>query len=146
MSNMVLFSKRILSKIGFWNAQYFKHRNKGNKSSPQQFIMYNLIQFISYILTPLFLCLEYSSFQIPIGLGILFEKSTILLIWCFFFCWKKSFFPHTEGTSLFHDPLPPPMPPHVTFLRTPSPHMGDVLCEWPLVNQLAIMLYIHTDI
>ena len=33
---------------------------------------------------PLFLCLEYSAFQIPIGLGILFKKSTILpMLWIF---------------------------------------------------------------
>ena len=81
MGNMVLFSKRIPSKIGFWNAQHH---------------IANMI---------------------------------------FVFLLKKlCIFPHTEGTSLFHDPLPPSTSPHVLFLRTPPPpHMGDVLCEQPLM-------------
>ena len=65
MGNMVLFSKRIPSKIGFWNAQH-------------------------HIANMIFL----------------------------FLLKKLCIFPHTEGTSLFHDPLPP-MSPHVTFLQTP---------------------------
>ena len=46
---------------------------------------------------PLFLCLEYSAFQIPIGLGILFKKSTILPM-----LWRKKY-TLNEGGSLKDD-------------------------------------------
>ena len=82
ISNMVLFSKRIPSKIGFWNAQHH---------------IANMI---------------------------------------FVFLLKKlCIFPHTEGTSLFHDPLPPLRHLMSSFCEPlPPPHMGDVLCERPLCS------------
>ena len=46
----------------------------------------------------MFLCLEYSAFQIPIGFGILFKKSTILLM-----LWRKKYTLNEGGGPLKDD-------------------------------------------
>ena len=64
---------------------------------------------------PLFLCLEYSAFQIPIGLGILFKKSTILPM-----LWRKKYMLNKGGVSKRGG-------------VKNCQNGGDVICGWPLI-------------